>query len=156
MSPLSNQFAKTRTDHASETAEDYVEAIEDILGQQDSCRVKDLARQMEVSHVTVTRILQRLASEGLVTKEPYGPVSLTPMGQQLAQASRRRHELLLKFLLALGVPEVDAVRDTEGMEHHVSEDPAVHGDLPGEPVAASSSPLWHAQDLICQKNPVNQ
>ncbi|MCH2132125.1 MAG: manganese-binding transcriptional regulator MntR [Phycisphaerales bacterium] len=121
MSSLSNQFAKTRTDHASETAEDYVEAIEDILGQQDSCRVKDLAQRMEVSHVTVTRILQRLASEGLVTKEPYGPVSLTPTGKQMAQASRRRHELLLEFLLALGVPETDAIRDTEGMEHHVSE-----------------------------------
>ena len=121
MSRLANQFAKTRTDHASETAEDYVEAIEDILSMKQTCRVKDLAERMEVSHVTVTRILQRLAAEGLVAKEPYGPVSLTPAGGRLARSSRRRHELLLEFLLALGVPEADAVRDTEGMEHHVSE-----------------------------------
>ncbi|MAT81803.1 MAG: transcriptional regulator MntR [Phycisphaerae bacterium] len=121
MSSRANQFAKTRTDHASETAEDYVEAIEDILTAQPSCRVKDLSERMDVSHVTVTRILQRLTNEGLVAKEPYGPVSLTPIGKRMAKASRRRHELLLEFLLALGVPEADAVRDTEGMEHHVSE-----------------------------------
>ena len=121
MSRLANQFAKTRTDHASETAEDYVEAIDDILAQRDSCRVKDLAERMEVSHVTVTRILQRLTNEGLVAKEPYGPVSLTAAGRRMAKASRQRHELLLEFLLSLGVPEADAIRDTEGMEHHVSE-----------------------------------
>ena len=120
MSRLQNQFAKTRTDHASETAEDYVEAIADILESQEHCRVKDLARKMGVSHVTVTRILQRLVHEGLITKEPYGPVTLTGTGRRMAAASRARHELLLRFLLALGVPEQDAIRDTEGMEHHVS------------------------------------
>ena len=120
MNKLQNQFAKTRTDHASETAEDYVEAIADILETQESCRVKDLAVRMGVSHVTVTRILQRLVQEKLVTKEPYGPVSLTPSGRRMAAASCARHELLLQFLLALGVPEQDAIRDTEGMEHHVS------------------------------------
>ena len=121
MSPIANQFSKTRRDHASETAEDYVEAIEEILQSQEACRVKDLAKRMAVSHVTVTRILQRLAHEGLLVKEPYGPVSLTAAGRRMAKASKRRHELLLDFLLALGVPEADAIRDTEGMEHHVSE-----------------------------------
>lgn len=121
MSPIANQFSKTRRDHASETAEDYVEAIGEILEVQDACRVKDLASRMAVSHVTVTRILQRLAHEELVIKEPYGPVSLTTQGRRLARASKRRHELLLKFLLSLGVPKADAIRDTEGMEHHVSE-----------------------------------
>ncbi len=121
MSPIANQFSKTRRDHASETAEDYVEAIGEILEEQDACRVKDLASRMAVSHVTVTRILQRLAHEELVIKEPYGPVSLTTQGRRLARASKRRHELLLKFLLSLGVPKADAIRDTEGMEHHVSE-----------------------------------
>ena len=121
LSPIANQFSKTRRDHASETAEDYVEAIAEILDSQQACRVKDLASRMAVSHVTVTRILQRLANEGLVIKEPYGPVTLTTVGRRMAKASRRRHELLLEFLLSLGVPEADAIRDTEGMEHHVSE-----------------------------------
>ncbi|MDP6158689.1 MAG: manganese-binding transcriptional regulator MntR [Phycisphaerales bacterium] len=114
-------FAKTRTDHATETAEDYVEAIEDILKRQSTCRVKDLAAEMEVSHVTVTRILQRLSAEGLIDKNPYGPCTLTDTGRAMARRSRRRHALLLEFLISIGVPPADAQRDAEGMEHHVSE-----------------------------------
>ncbi len=116
-----NTFAKTRQDHATETAEDYVEAIDDILQSQPTCRVKDLAMKMDVTHVTVTRILQRLSAEGLIDKEPYGPCTLTPEGAAMARRSRTRHQLLLDFLLHIGVPPAHAARDAEGMEHHVSD-----------------------------------
>ena len=36
---------RTRRDHATETAEDYVEAIADIVDEHGSCRVVDLARR---------------------------------------------------------------------------------------------------------------
>ncbi|MCH2138681.1 MAG: manganese-binding transcriptional regulator MntR [Phycisphaerales bacterium] len=112
-------FSKTRADHASETAEDYVEAISDILQRQSECRVKDLAAHMEVSHVTVTRTLQRLCGERLVDKDPYGPCRLTESGRRLARQSRERHAIVLAFLKAIGVPEHEAIADAEGMEHHV-------------------------------------
>jgi DtxR family manganese transport transcriptional regulator len=121
MKPAS-PFAKTRQDHLTETAEDYVEAIEYILGEQPECRVKDLARRMGVSHVTVTRILQRLTAEGLIDKEPYGPCTLTSEGMLMARRSRKRHDIVLAFLLAIGVPESTAIHDAEGIEHHVSTD----------------------------------
>ncbi len=114
-----SQFAKVRADHATETAQDYVEAVADILYRHGECRVKDLARYMGVSHVTVSRIIGRLQREHLVDTEPYRPIRLTPRGEQLAAASHRRHETVLEFLLALGVPDEDARRDTEGIEHHV-------------------------------------
>ncbi|MCH2137157.1 MAG: manganese-binding transcriptional regulator MntR [Phycisphaerales bacterium] len=112
-------FSKTRSDHATETAEDYVEAIAEILFRQPQCRVKDLARFMEVSHVTVTRTLQRLTAEGLVDKAPYGPCVLTESGRRMARHSRQRHEIVLAFLRSIGVPEAEAMQDAEGMEHHV-------------------------------------
>lgn len=104
-----------------ETAEDYVEAVSDILHRQGECRVKDLATHMGVSHVTVTRVIARLQDESLVSTEPYRPIRLTAGGEKLAAAARRRHEIVLAFLLAMGVPEVDARRDAEGLEHHVGE-----------------------------------
>jgi DtxR family manganese transport transcriptional regulator len=115
----SSTFEKVRRDHATETAEDYVEAVSDILHAQGECRVKDLASHIGVSHVTVTRIVSRLKDLGLVETEPYRPISLTAEGQRLAAASRRRHEIVYAFLRALGVPEADARRDAEGIEHHV-------------------------------------
>jgi DtxR family manganese transport transcriptional regulator len=86
----------------------------------DRIRTCDLVAKMEVSHVTVTRILQRLGTEGLINKDPYGPCTLTNTGTAMARGSRRRHALLLDCLLHIGVPAGDAERDAEGMEHHVS------------------------------------
>jgi DtxR family manganese transport transcriptional regulator len=114
-------FAKVRRDHATETAEDYVEAVSDIVRRDGVCRVKHLARHMGVSHVTVTRIIARLQDEDLVRTEPYRPIELTARGERLAARCRRRHETVLAFLRALGVPEDDARRDAEGIEHHVGE-----------------------------------
>ena len=74
---------------------------------------------MGVSHVTVTRIVARLQNEDLVETEPYRPIDLTAKGRKLAARSRRRHEIVLAFLEALGVPSEDARRDAEGIEHHV-------------------------------------
>lgn len=112
---------KTRQDHATETAEDYVEAVADILHERGECRVRDLAERMGVSHVTVTRIITRLQKQDLVETQPYRPIRLTPAGERMAAASRRRHQIVLSFLRVLGVPEADAQRDAEGIEHHVGE-----------------------------------
>ncbi|MCP3904020.1 MAG: manganese-binding transcriptional regulator MntR [Planctomycetes bacterium] len=119
MTSRTTPFEKVRRDHATETAEDYVEAVADILALHGRCRVKDLADHMGVSHVTVTRIVSRLQGEKLLETAPYRPIRLTPRGESLAQRSRQRHELVLTFLRALGVPEEDAQRDAEGIEHHV-------------------------------------
>ena len=116
----SDQHRRTRRDHATETAEDYVEAIGNIVEQHGSCRVADLARQFAVSHVTISRIVARLQDQGLVETRPYRPVSLTPKGKRLATKSRRRHEIVYQFLIAIGVDPPTAAIDAEGIEHHVS------------------------------------
>ena len=115
-----NSFTRTRRDHASETAEDYVEAIAEIVDEHGQCRGADLARLFGVSHVTVTKTIARLQSEGLVESEPYGPIALSSRGKRLASSSRERHVLVLDFLRAIGVDEQTAQIDAEGIEHHVS------------------------------------
>lgn len=117
---IADRHRRTRTDHAQETAEDYVEAIDQLQAESGKCRVIDLARQFDVSHVTVTKVIARLKREGLVTSEPYRPLELTDAGRQLAAKSRRTHEIVYQFLRAIGVSEQTAAIDTEGIEHHVS------------------------------------
>lgn len=111
---------RTRTDHATESAEDYVEAIDEIIAERGACRVDDLRKYFSVSHVTVSRILQRLDREGLVKKEAYRPVTLTANGKKLATSSRKRHQTVIAFLIKLGVSQNNAELDAEGIEHHVS------------------------------------
>ena len=114
------RFTKTRRDHASETFEDYTEAIDEICSSTGSCRVRDLALFMRVSHVTVVRIVRRLVAEGLASKGSHAPITLTPSGARLARAARARHATVISFLRALGVPLAQATRDAEGIEHHTS------------------------------------
>ncbi len=117
---FSDRHRRTRSDHAKETAEDYVEAIDEIHSAQGRCRVVDLARRFDVSHVTVTKVIARLKREGLVESEPYRPLKLTVRGRDLASRSRKTHEIVYQFLRAIGVSEPTAAIDTEGIEHHVS------------------------------------
>jgi DtxR family manganese transport transcriptional regulator len=115
-----NGYRRTRSDHAQETAEDYVELIDDLIREAGEARAVDVARRLGVTHVTVTKTLARLKREGLLTSEPYRAVFLTAKGKRLAGRSRKRHELVVDFLLVLGVPCADAETDAEGIEHHIS------------------------------------
>ncbi len=118
--PSANAHRRTRRDHAAETAEDYVEAIDDRTNEAGACRVVDLAKRFAVSHVTVTRTVTRLVRDGLAETEPYAPITLTAKGKRLAATARKRHQIVLEFLLAIGVRDGVAQIDAEGIEHHVS------------------------------------
>ena len=111
---------RTRRDHAQELAQDYVELIADLIERRGEARLVDLARRLGVTHVTVNRTVRRLQRDGLVTTEPYRAIFLTAAGQRLARECRDRHELVVRFLEALGVPSPVAESDAEGIEHHVS------------------------------------
>lgn len=115
-----NRHSRVRSDHRMELAEDYVEAIAAILAESGTCRAVDLAQQFQVSHVTVNRTIGRLERDGYVSTAPYAPIELTRAGRQLAESSHQRHEVVFKFLLAIGVNETAAATDSEGIEHHVS------------------------------------
>ena len=115
-----NQYVRTRKDHSSEIAEDYVEAISEIIASNGECRLIELARRFQVTHVTANRTIGRLKRDGFVESEPYGPISLSSKGNALAIESKRRHAIVFEFLLALGVSKSTAESDSEGIEHHVS------------------------------------
>lgn len=111
---------RTRSDHAREIAEDYVELIDDLIAECGEARAVDMAKRLGVTQVTVTKTIERLKKDGWVTSEPYRSVFLTDKGKELADYVRDRHDMVLEFLLKLGVPRADAEADAEGIEHHIS------------------------------------
>lgn len=110
----------TRMAHAQERAQDYVEAIADLIAEHGEARATDIAKSLGVTHVTVIRTVKRLQRDGLVTSEPYRSIFLTESGRKLATKARERHQTVVAFLEAVGVPSAAARRDAEGIEHHVS------------------------------------
>ncbi|KMW58761.1 Mn-dependent transcriptional regulator MntR [Candidatus Rhodobacter oscarellae] len=115
-------FLRVREAHKREIAEDYVEMISELSQTQDAVRTGHLAERFGVSHATVTNHIQRLIAEGLVHDRPYQPLVLTEQGAALAHQSRGRHLLIRSFLIAIGVSPETAEADTEGIEHHVSQE----------------------------------
>lgn len=113
-------FRRVRADHSAELAEDYVEMIADLIDDRGEARCTDVAMRLGVANATVVKTLKRLQTIGLVTQEPYRAIFLTTEGWKMADDARRRHALVEKFLLALGVSQETARIDSEGIEHHVS------------------------------------
>ncbi|MDA8744416.1 manganese-binding transcriptional regulator MntR [Rubripirellula amarantea] len=115
-------FHRTRQDHATEVAEDYVEAIAEAIRLNGQCRAMDLVAQFDVTHATVNNTIGRLQRDGFVETAPYQPIALTPKGKRLADRAQQRHEIVKAFLQRLGISERTAEVDSEGMEHHVSKE----------------------------------
>lgn len=113
-------FRHTRRARKTEIAEDYVELIADLIDSGGEARAVDIARRLGVSHATVIKTVGRLQRDGLVVTKPYRAIFLTDEGRRIAIWSRQRHELVVKFLLAIGVSKEVAYADAEGIEHHVS------------------------------------
>ncbi len=113
-------LSQTRREHAQEIAEDYVEAIADLVTESGEARVVDLARRLGVTHVTVNRTISRLKKAGYVTAQPYRAIFLTNTGRGLAATCKSRHKTVVEFLRSLGISERVAEMDAEGIEHHVS------------------------------------
>jgi DtxR family manganese transport transcriptional regulator len=118
--PVRGHAERARKDRAQELAQDYVEMIAELIAKTGEARLIDLARGLGVTHVTANRTIQRLQRQGLVTTQPYRSIFLTTPGKRLARESRERHDLVVRFLTALGVPAAVAESDAEGIEHHVS------------------------------------
>lgn len=114
-------FNRVRAAHQREVAEDYVELIADLIDVTGEARAVDLAERLGVTNATVNNALNRLAREGLVTRQRYRSIFLTEAGRKLAEEARERHRLVRDFLIGIGVDAETAEIDAEGIEHHTSE-----------------------------------
>ncbi len=114
-------FARVRQAHQTETTEDYVELIADLIEVQQEARLCDLAARLGVAHPTANKVVSRLKEEGYIESQPYRSIFLTDKGKKLAKKCKVRHQIVLDFLIRLGVDPEAAEFDAEGIEHHISE-----------------------------------
>ena len=104
----------------SESAEDYLERIYELIEDKGYARMIDIARSLRKRQASVTRMVQKLGETGFVRYEKYRGLVLTSKGKGVARAVHRRHQVLEEFFTLLGVNGETAQRDLEGIEHHLS------------------------------------
>jgi len=100
--------------------DDYLEQILHLIDAKGYARAVDISKNLGISQASVTNMLRRLDTEGLVKHEKYRGTVLTVEGHRIALAIVERHETLTRFLRLFGIDEETIYRDVEGMEHHVS------------------------------------
>ena len=100
--------------------DDYLEQILHLIEAKGYARAVDISKNLGISQASVTNMLRKLDSEGLVKHEKYRGTVLTEEGHRIARAIIERHETLTRFLRLVGLEEETIYRDVEGMEHHVS------------------------------------
>ena len=120
--------------HASRTSgsvakDDYLEQILNLIEEKGYARPVDISQRLGISQASVTNMLQRLDSEGLVKHEKYRGTALTPQGEQIAKAIIDRHELLTEFLRIFDIDEDTIYRDVEGWSITSRERPSAHCGL---------------------------
>ena len=113
---------RSRIGRVSSRIEDFLEIIVELEDRNGEARGADIASHLAISRPTVVRMLSKMAKDGWIEQVPYRPVKLCPKGREHAEWMRERHSILFRFLRNLGIEETTAHHETEGIEHHLSED----------------------------------
>ena len=104
----------------SQSAEDYLERIHELIEEKGYARVVDIASSLNVKQASVTSMVQKLGELGYLKYEKYRGLLLTKKGKDVACSIQKRHETLSRFFSLFGLDDEIQRRDIEGIEHHLS------------------------------------
>ncbi|HBF02447.1 MAG TPA: transcriptional regulator MntR [Verrucomicrobiales bacterium] len=104
----------------SQTAEDYLERIHELIEEKGYARVVDIASSLDVKQASVTNMVQKLDELGYLNYQKYRGLVLTEEGRTIALAIQKRHEMLSRFFSLFGIDAATQQSDIEGIEHHLS------------------------------------
>ncbi|MEO7131985.1 MAG: metal-dependent transcriptional regulator [Dermatophilaceae bacterium] len=121
--PDRSEDVRVDVDQFTAVAQDYLKVIWSATEWGGPpITTKDLALRFATSAANVSETVKRLASQGLIDYQPYKPVTLTPIGTDLALAMVRRHRLVETFLVTtLGYDWNEVHDEAERLEHAVSD-----------------------------------
>ena len=104
----------------SQTAEDYLERIHELIEEKGYARVVDIASSLDVKQASVTSMVQKLGELGYLNYEKYRGLVMTEKGREVARQIQSRHETLSRFFSLFGLSAETQQQDIEGIEHHLS------------------------------------
>lgn len=112
--------AMPMTSSPSQSAEDYLERIHELIEEKGYARVVDIASSLKVKQASVTSMVQKLGELGFLKYEKYRGLILTAKGREVARKIHGRHETLSRFFSLFGLDPETQKQDIEGIEHHLS------------------------------------
>jgi DtxR family transcriptional regulator, Mn-dependent transcriptional regulator len=103
--------------------ENYLKALFSYANEQGEVSVKDLSEKLDIKMPTVTSMMKKLSSKGLVNYQSYKPLKLTAKGRKEAGIVIRKHRLTEMYLVEkMGFGWENVHEIAEQMEHIKSPD----------------------------------
>ena len=113
----------TMTEQLTESLEDYLEAIAELIEVEGHAHAKEIAAKLNVKMPSVTGALRQLEKMGCIHYNTHYPVQLTAKGRLIAHDVIRRHGILKRFFSEiLGLPQDKASETACRLEHIVDAD----------------------------------
>ncbi len=102
--------------------EDYLKALYLLGGDERPVPTRELAQRLGISSPSVSEMVTRLSTQGLVEHDRYRGQQLTREGRKVALELVRHHRLLEMFLVrVLGYSWDEVHEEAERLEHVISE-----------------------------------
>jgi len=101
--------------------EEYLETLSRYDEEGREPKVKHLAKDLGISAASVSQMLKRLAEKGLIKYERYGKIKLTKKGREIGNRILRKHRVIEKFLLFIGVKK-NVHEEACILEHAISDE----------------------------------
>jgi len=106
----------------SENVEEYLETIYRITEKGGRPTTTAIAGELGVSAPSVSEMLRKLDDRGYLRYAPYGGTVLTAKGKEIGKIVLRKHRLMERFLIALGIAKNKVHNEACRLEHAVSRD----------------------------------
>ena len=103
----------------SESTEDHLERIAELVERKGYARVTDVAEALDVKPSTVSNMVRRLAARGFVNYERYRGFSLTTEGRSVAGRIKARHATLTELFSLMRLEPETIEQEVEDIEHHL-------------------------------------
>ena len=104
-----------------ESAENYLETILILHNRLGMVRSIDIATELGFSKPSVSVFMKNLRENGYILVDKDGYITLTDAGRAIADKIYERHQMIAEILMALGVDEETAYRDSCKIEHDISD-----------------------------------
>jgi len=107
------------TANRSESTEDHLERIQEVVDQKGYARVADISASLGLSRSAVSNMVRRLAARGFVNYEKYRGFTLTAKGRAVAKHVKVRHRTLADLFQIVGLSPETVEQEVEVIEHHL-------------------------------------
>ena len=105
----------------NESADNYLETILMLKNKNGYVRSIDIAHALSFTKPSVSVAMKALREEGYIVMDDDSGITLTDKGLEVAAKVYRKHQIIAKALMSLGVDEETAYKDSCKIEHDISD-----------------------------------